>query len=156
MERQHEYRISIEWTGNRGTGTSSYTAYDRSHNISGEHKVMIEASSDPCFRGDINKYNPEELLVASLVSCHMLWFLHLCAVEGVVVTKYTDTATGTLRENGDGGGCFEKVTLHPKVVVADQSMIEMANMLHKKAHTLCFIANSVNFEVTHEPIYSVG
>ena len=149
--KDHHYESTIAWTGNTGHGTSSYRTYERSHTISITEKANIEASSDPAFRGDKTKHNPEELLVSSLSSCHMLWYLHLCSEAGVIVIKYTDKATGTMVETDDGGGYFSEVTLHPAVVVLHESMIEKANELHHKANKLCFIANSCNFPVKHLP-----
>jgi organic hydroperoxide reductase OsmC/OhrA len=111
--------------------------------------MEIPASSDPAFRGDKSKHNPEELLVAALSSCHMLSFLHECVKAGVVVTDYMDRATGTMVETTDGGGKFTEVTLHPEVTVTEASMIPKTNELHKKASELCFIASSVNFPVYH-------
>lgn len=152
MGRQHNYNLTVKWTGNRGTGTSDYRAYERSHTILTVNKADIICSSDPAFRGDKTMHNPEELLLASLSSCHMLSYLHLCAVEGVIVTDYVDNATGTMGENSSGGGQFTEVVLNPIVTVIANSMIDKANDLHKKANELCFIANSVNFPVHHLPI----
>jgi len=152
MDRSHNYSLTIKWTGNRGTGTSDYRAYDRNHIIQSELKDDIDGSSDPAFRGDKTRYNPEDLLVASLSSCHMLSYLHLCAVGGVVVTDYVDNASGRMVETHDGGGHFVEVTLKPVVTVKDTSMIAKANELHHKAGELCFIARSVNFPVNHEPV----
>ena len=149
--KQHLYKSTITWTGNKGTGTNDYRAYDRSHTISIDGKPDIPSSSDAAFRGDKTKHNPEDLMVAALSSCHMLWYLHLCADSGVTVTQYTDNATGTMEENADGSGQFSEVTLHPEVTVKHQSMIEKANALHHDAHRMCFIARSVNFSVRHEP-----
>lgn len=154
MNKLHNYNIKIKWTGNKGTGTSAYRAYDRNHVIQSEGKVEIACSSDLSFLGDKTRYNPEELLVASLSSCHMLWYLHLCSEAGVVVTDYTDNATGKMAETVDGG-YFEEVTLNPVVTVADASMVEQANELHHKANGFCFIANSVKFPVHHKPTYLV-
>ena len=151
MGREHNYNISITWTGNRGTGTSDYRAYDRNHIIRATDKADIAGSSDPAFRGDKTRYNPEEFMVAALSTCHMLSYLHVCVVNGVVVTDYKDNATGTMAETSDGGGHFIEVTLNPVVTVKDASMIEKANELHHKASELCFIANSVNFPVKHSP-----
>jgi len=148
---EHNYKTKVAWTGNLGTGTSNYRAYERNHIISVDSKPVIPASSDPSFRGDKTRYNPEELLVASVSSCHMLWYLHLCSVSGVVVIDYTDEATGTMIETADGGGHFKEVTLYPKVIVSDESMIEKANALHHDANKMCFVANSVNFPVLHVP-----
>jgi len=152
--REHSYNLSLRWTGNKGTGTSGYSAYERSHIIQVENKPDLFCSSDPSFRGDISKYNPEELLVASLSGCHMLWFLHLCAVDGIVVTHYSDHAFGVMFESPDGSGRFKEVILKPQVIVAEPDMIQKANELHDKAHEKCFIANSVNFPVKHEPVCS--
>ncbi len=150
MNKQHTYTLTTKWTGNTGTGTSAYKAYEREHKIEKENKPHILLSSDPSFRGDKTRYNPEELLVASLSSCHMLWYLHLCSEAGVIVVDYVDNASGIMEETADGGGRFVEVTLHPVVTVTDASMTERANALHHKANELCFIANSVNFVVKHE------
>ncbi|MFI5153609.1 MAG: OsmC family protein [Chitinophagales bacterium] len=155
MGKQHHYQLTIQWTGNNGTGTSGYRDYERSHSIIAEYKVEILASSDPVFRGDKTKYNPEDLLVASISGCHLLSYLHLCAVNGVVVVDYADHATGTMEETADGGGHFTEITLHPVVTVTDASMIEKANALHEAANKVCFIAASVNFHVHHEPMCKI-
>lgn len=152
MNKEHSYNITIDWTGNRGEGTQSYTGYDRSHSLLIENKENVLCSSDPAFRGDKTKHNPEEFLVASLSSCHMLWYLHLCADAGVIVEEYSDNASGKMIETTDTGGHFTEVTLNPSIVVSEQSMVEKAMELHDKAHHLCFIANSVNFPVKHNPV----
>ena len=152
MNKKHQYSLAVKWTGNKGNGTSSYTSYERSHSVISENKPDILCSSDPVFHGDMTKYNPEEFLVAALSSCHMLSYLHLCAVNGIVVVDYTDNPVGIMEESPDGSGRFTNVTLHPVVKVSDQSMIEKANALHERANELCFIANSCNFKVYHEPV----
>jgi organic hydroperoxide reductase OsmC/OhrA len=151
MQKDHHFNITINWTGNRGTGTSDYRSYDRSHTVLIEGKEDIMGSSDPAFRGDKSKHNPEDMLISSLASCHMLWYLHLCSDAGVIVLDYTDNATGILIEKKEGGGHFSEITLNPNVIVLDATMINKANELHKKANELCFIANSVNFPVFHKP-----
>ena len=151
MKPQHTYKTNLNWTGNNGEGTESYKTYERSYTISIDNKPDILGSSDPSFRGDATKYNPEELLVASLSSCHMLWYLHLCSEADIIVTHYEDNATGTMVEIANGAGHFTEVTLHPKVTVSEVLMIDNANALHTKANALCFIANSVNFKVKHHP-----
>lgn len=149
MGKQHTYRSTIEWTGNKGQGTKTYSGYERSHVWRTNGKPDLLLSSDPAFRGDVSRQNPEELLLAALSSCHLLSYLHVCTVAGVIVTGYTDLAEGIMEETPDGGGHFTEVTLHIEVTVAEASMIEKANELHEKAHHLCFIANSVNFLVKH-------
>lgn len=147
--------MTTRWTGNTGNGTASYQSYERSHLLQATGKPDIPGSSDPSFRGDKTRYNPEEMLVASLSSCHMLWYLHLCSVACVVVVEYVDHATGVMTETPDGGGYFSEVILHPEVTIANASQIDKANELHKKANELCFIANSVKFPVHHQPICKI-
>ena len=148
----HNYPVTVRWTGNKGQGTSSYTAYERSHTISIANKPDIIASSDTPFRGEHTKHNPEDMLVASLSACHMLWYLHLCSDAGIIVVDYIDYATGTLVVTPGTGGHFSEVTLHPVVTITDGTKMDLANELHDKAHKHCFIANSVNFPVLHEPL----
>ncbi len=149
--KTHHYRMQMRWTGNQGTGTSNYRAYSRDHEYYFPGKAgPIPGSSDPSFRGDPARYNPEELLLASLSSCHMLWFLHFCSVEGVVVLEYDDAPIGEMAEAKNGSGRFTSVTLHPRVRVAEAKMQEKLDALHHRAHEYCFIANSVNFPVLHE------
>lgn len=148
--REHSYRTALRWTGNRGSGTSTYRAYGRDHEVLVAGKPTLLGSSDPTFHGDPDRWNPEELLVASLSQCHLLAYLHVCASNGVVVVDYTDDAHGAMRTHGEAGE-FLEVVLRPLVTVADQSMIPAAVDLHEEAHSLCFIARSVNFPVRHEP-----
>ena len=155
MAKQHYYTARTKWTGNRGPGTSGYRDYSRDHELIVEGKQVIAASSDPAFLGDASRYNPEELLVLSLSSCHMLWYLHLCADNGIVVLHYSDDAMGTMEEDGTGGK-FVNVSLHPKVTVADSSMIARAEALHAEAHKKCYIANSCNFPVKHLAVTEVA
>ena len=153
MAKTHDYHITTEWTGNLGSGTANYRAYSRNHQISAAEKTApIHGSSDPHFRCDGARYNPEELLVASLSTCHMLWVLHLCADAGIVVTAYTDAATGVMVENEDGSGQFSRVLLRPRMTIGNSARIEEARALHARAHQFCFIARSVNFPVEHEPV----
>lgn len=155
QQKEHQYQLTITWTGNTGSGTFDYRSYERAHTIKADNKPVIQASSDTAFRGDSTKYNPEELLLASISSCHMLWFLHLCAQHEIVVIDYTDKPTGVMVENPDGSGHFKEVVLHPVVKVSEAGMIDKTVDLHKKAHQLCFIANSLNFPVKHEPACSI-
>jgi len=154
--REHRYSITVEWTGNLGSGTSGYRAYSRDHDIKATGKASIAGSSDPAFHGDAARWNPEELLVVSLAACHKLWYLHLAAEAGVVVTAYADQAEGIMQEQPDGSGRFVRVVLHPTVTITASSNKERAYALHHVAHEKCFIANSVNFPVTCEPKIVVG
>jgi organic hydroperoxide reductase OsmC/OhrA len=151
MDRRHSYTVTVTWTGNTGTGTSGYRDYARSHEISSAGKPAIVGSSDPAFRGDRTRWNPEDLLVASLSACHKLWYLHLCAEAGIVVEDYIDEATGVMEESEDGGGQFLEVTLRPRVRLTAESDRAKALSLHHNAQGKCFIARSVNFPVKCEP-----
>ena len=149
--KQHSYPIRMAWTGNTGTGTADYRGYQRAHEYSVPGKPPIPGSSDPAFRGDATRYNPEELLVMSLSSCHMLWYLHLCAEAGIVVTNYVDEATGTMVETPETGGHFTEVVLRPSVTLKAGGDVAAAESMHDRAHHLCFVANSVKFPVRCEP-----
>jgi organic hydroperoxide reductase OsmC/OhrA len=155
MSTAHTYRTTVTWTGDRGTGTSGYRAYERAHEVTAEGPPPIPGSADPHFRGDPARWNPEQLLLASLSQCHMLWYLGLCAGAGVVVTGYADEAVGSMTEETDGSGRFTEVVLRPRVEVADPAMTGTARALHAEAHRKCFIANSVAFPVRHEPEVTV-
>jgi len=145
--KEHVYRTVVEWTGNKGSGTYDYRSYSRSHTIMIEGKASILGSSDASYRGEKSKHNPEDLFVSSLSACHMLWYLHLCAENDVVVLKYQDHAVGKLKLETDGGGAFEQVILNPQVFISKNSSTEVAMSMHRRAHKLCFIANSCNFEI---------
>lgn len=150
MDIDHHYETFIEWTGNRGLGTANYKAYGRESILGAVGHHSIESSSDHSFRGDASRWNPEELLVAALSQCHMLSYLHEAAIAGVVVTAYTDVATGEMRQTNDGGGHFRSVTLNPVVTISAGDP-ELARSLHGAANEKCFIAQSVNFPVHHAP-----
>jgi organic hydroperoxide reductase OsmC/OhrA len=154
--KTHRYAITVEWTGNTGTGTSGYRDYSRQHDISAGAKPPIPGSSDLVFRGDATRWNPEELLIASLSACHKLTYLHLCAEAGIVVLAYTDRAEGVMAEAPNGSGRFQSVTLRPHVTVASGADLTQARDLHHSAHAKCFIANSVNFPVHAEPEITVA
>ena len=156
MSVVHTYDVTVTWTGDDGPGTASYRAYRRDHVVDAAGRPAIPGSSDPAFRGDAGRWNPEQLLVVSLSQCHMLWYLHLCAEAGVVVHAYRDEARGDMEENADGSGQFVAVTLRPAVTVADAGMVERAMALHHDVPAKCFIARSVNFPVHHEPTVVVA
>lgn len=151
MSKQHHYNAQITWTGNAGTGTSGYTQYKRDFAVSIEGKHDLLGCSDPAFRGDPSKYNPEDMLLCSLSSCHMLWYLHLCADNGIIVSTYIDKASGLMEETPGGGGRFTEVNLHPVVEINDASQMELANRLHEQAGQKCFITQSCNFPVKVHP-----
>lgn len=151
MDQLHRYQTHLVWTGNNGSGTDGYRNYERSYRLWVDNKAVIEGSSDPMFRGDREKYNPEDLLVAALSSCHMLSFLHVCVDAGVIVTEYFDDAEGFMHFDKKGGGRFTEVILRPRVTVLRDEMVDRIHELHQKASQNCFIANSVNFPVRHEP-----
>lgn len=152
----HRYHVDVAWTGNRGTGTSGYEDYGRDHTISAPGKPPIEGSSDPAFRGDATRWNPEDLLVAAVSACHKLWYLHLCATNGIAVLAYRDRATGTMVEDAATGARFERVGLGPEVTIRPGDDAGLARRLHADAHAKCFIANSVSFPIDHEAVISSG
>lgn len=149
--RDHHYAVSVTWQGNRGTGTSAYGAYGRDYEIAADGKSPIAGSSDPAFRGDRTRWNPEDLFVASVSACHQLWYLHLAADAGIVVTAYADQAEGVMEEYADGSGRFVRVVLRPVVTLAAGGDVVRAADLHHTAHEKCFIANSVSCQVICEP-----
>ncbi len=154
--KTHHYQTFLEWTGNRGEGTLDYRSYSRDHITTLEGKThSILCSSDSSFRGDPARFNPEELFLASISNCHMLWYLHLCSVNDVIILEYVDKATGVMQEDRNGSGRFTEVTLHPQVKVKDLQIIKRANDLHEEANRMCFIANSCNFKITHKPTIEV-
>ena len=155
MPGGHDYATALTWTGNTGQGTATYHAYKRTCEVRAEGKPPIAGSSDPHFRGDADRWNPEELLVAALSQCHLLAFLHAAADSGVVVVDYTDAASGTLETEGTGGRMTE-VVLRPVVTVAEPEMAAACPELHDRAHADCFIASSVSFPVRHEPAVRVA
>lgn len=155
MSKEHIYKTELNWTGNLGEGTKTYKGYSRAHEISIEGKPIIVGSSDPHFRGDASRYNPEELLVAALSGCHLLSYLHLCAVANVVVVDYQDSAVGKMVETPEGSGHFTEVTLYPRVIISKDSDAAKALELHHKAHEVCFVANSMNFPVHTKATISI-
>lgn len=154
MERDHYYTARLRWTGNLGSGTSDYESYSRDHEIKLTDDIVIPGSSDPAFRGDPKRANPEQFLVGAVASCHMLWFLHLCSVKGIIVLSYDDQPDGIMRETASGAGQFEAIALKPRVTLQDLADEERAAKLHHQAHDYCFIANSVNFKITVTPEFT--
>jgi len=147
----HTYRLTTRWTGNLGSGTSGYKAYGRDHEISIAGKSALLASSDPHYRGDPSRHNPEDLLLAAISGCHLLWYLHFCSDSQIIVVSYQDEAEATMEVAADGNGRFTKAVLRPQVMITGTEKIPLAEHLHEKAHKFCFIANSVNFPITVEP-----
>ena len=147
---EHRFECRLVWTGARHGGTTNYETYSREYRVDIPGKVSIRGTSAPAFRGDPKLANPEDLLVAALSACHFLTYVAYCARDGVNVTGYEDDATGIM-QRVDGVTRFTDVLLKPRVTVAPGADIEKARALHEKAHHGCFIANSVNFPVRHEP-----
>lgn len=152
--KTHHYTATLVWTGADDGPARDYESYNRASETRagprGGGKPAIETSADPAFKGDGARWNPEDMLVGALANCHMLWYLHLATVKGVVVTAYEDTAEGTMVEEPRNGR-FTGVTLHPKVTITADSDPALAEKLHERAHAECFIANSMNFPVACEP-----
>jgi organic hydroperoxide reductase OsmC/OhrA len=152
-EKRHQYRAVLEWSDQAGTSKASTHTRDHVAKINAKPDLLL--SADPGFRGDPARHNPEDLLLVSLSSCHMLWYLGLCARAGIAVTRYIDDAEGTMIEDAAAGGRFERVVLHPRVLIAAGDPAK-ARDLHREAHRMCFVANSVNFPVECEPTIEVA
>lgn len=142
----HHYRAQLTWSGNRGPGTITYESYGRDFAVRVANKPDLPGSADRAFRGDANRHDPEDWLLAALAGCHMLSYLALCARRGVVVVAYEDDALATLVPEAPGR--FTTAVLRPAVTVAGSSHVALAQELHAEAHARCFIANSVAFPVT--------
>ncbi len=153
---EHRYAVSLEWTGNRGSGTSTYRGYGRDHIIRAQGLPDLAGTADPTFHGDRDRWNPEQLLLTALSQCHMLSYLHVAVKHGISVVAYSDNAEGTLRLNRDGSGEFTGAVLRPRVTIAGNASAEAAQELHAEANRLCFIARSVNFPVLHQPETTVA
>lgn len=149
-------RVRLRWTDNRGVGTAGYTSYARDHEIAADGKPAIAGSSDPRFRGDAARWNPEELLLGAVSACHQLWYLHLCADAGIVVTDYHDEADAVLTLDADGNGQVSEATLGPHVTIAAGGDAALAEALHDEAQRRCFIARSVAFPVRHAAVIAVA
>lgn len=148
---EHKYKVSVQWTGNRGSGTSGYRDYSRDHVIASGSKPAIPGSSDAAFLGDAKRWNPEDLLVASASACHKLWYLHLCSDAGIIVLDYRDDAEGIMLDSPQQGR-FSQIVLRPRVVIQAGGDVDRAQHLHHAAHEKCYIANSVNFPILCEPV----
>jgi organic hydroperoxide reductase OsmC/OhrA len=151
----HSYGIEVTWTGNTGTGTSSRRAYSRNHEVAAAGPALILGSSDAAFRGDAARWNPEQLYLASIAQCHMLWYLDLAARAGVIVTAYEDRPTGIMIEEASGAGQFESVTLRPTMTITPVSDPAVAAELHDQVSDYCFIARSIKTPIHHEVVVHV-
>jgi organic hydroperoxide reductase OsmC/OhrA len=150
MGPEHHYAVTVEWTGNTGTGTSDYRSYSRDNLVTADGPPPLDGSADRAFRGDPSRWNPEQLFLAAASQCHMLAYLHQAAINGVVVVGYVDHPTGTMREDGADGGSFNEIALHPEVTITADSDVALAERLHHNANRTCFIAASLNVPVLHE------
>jgi len=156
MAKQHPYTARVEWTGNRGDGTRLYRGYDRTWNIATPGKPAIHCSNDPLLGGDPTLPNPEDLLLASLSACHMLWYLHLASAAGIIVESYRDDPVGLGETSPNGAGRFVGATLKPQIVVRAGADLKEADAIHHRIHEYCFIARSVNFPIDYQATYAVA
>jgi organic hydroperoxide reductase OsmC/OhrA len=154
MASEHEFSCQTEWTGNRGEGTSGLRKFDRTWSISTPGRAVVEGSADPQFGGKADRPNPEDLLMASLSACHMLWYLHLATVAGIVVQSYVDKPVGYGEVEKSGVGRFLRATLRPHIVLAAGTDQAKADAIHHEIHKYCFIARSVNFPIDYAPSYA--
>lgn len=156
MTQKHDYLACIEWTGDRGSGTRTYRGYDRTWDVTTPGKPVIHCSNDPLLGGNPNLPNPEDLLIASLAACHMLWYLHLASVAGIVVRAYRDDPIGVGETSPNGAGRFLRASLRPHVVVEPGADLAEAEAIHHRIHEYCFIARSVNFPVDYAPTFTIA
>jgi len=153
---EHEYTARVTWTGNRGEGTTHYRAYDRSWNVETPGKPVIHCSNDPLLGGDPGLHNPEDMLIAALSACHMLWFLHYASDAGIAVQAYSDDPQAVGETDAGGAGRFLRVTLRPRIMVPQGTDLTRAGALHGEVHKVCFIARSVNFPIEVKARYRIG
>ena len=153
---QHNYTIQMTWTGSEGKGTVDYRSYTRSYTIAADGKPDLLGSADAAYMGDASRWNPEEMLLGALSSCHMLWFLHLCTMQKIVVLDYQDAPQGVVEVDATGSGTFTEATLRPKITLISDEKLSIAHQLHEQAHKKCFIANSLNFPIKIEPEFHVA
>lgn len=150
MAHEHRFQALITWTGAAKGPAESYKTYSREYRVEIEGKPDLTASAAAPFYGDATLHNPEDLLLAAISGCHLLSYLAIAARQGVVVTAYTDEATATMAFK-DGKMRFIEATLRPRVTLTPESDREKAMTMHHQANQECFIANSLNFPVSHEP-----
>ena len=153
MSKTHDYTARIAWTGDRGEGTKRYKGYDRTWRIATPGQLPIDCSNDPSLGGDPTKPNPEDLLLASLSGCHMLWYLHLASEAGIVVRAYEDAPLGVGETGPRGDGRYLRAVLRPTITLAQGADLAKADALHHEVHHFCFIARSVNFPIAYEARY---
>lgn len=156
MAFKHIFKVALSWFSTEKVASPKSKVYSKSHHISIEGKSDLAISAAKAFKGDPSLYNPEDLLLSSLVSCHMMSYLYLCDQNNIEVISYTDHAEAILEVNSDASGRFVEVILKPAVVILNPEQIALALDLHKKANQLCFIANSCNFPVMHMPTCLAG
>lgn len=155
MGFKHLFKAKTTWFSNKKDIVSAKKRYTKSHVITIEGKPDLHVSAAKAFKGDPELYNPEDMLLSSVVSCHMMSYLYVCSQNGIDVLSYSDAAEATLEVSEDGSGRFTEVRLYPKVIISQPEKIEEALSLHKKANQLCFIANSCNFPIIHYPVCKI-
>jgi len=151
MPKPHEFTCRLRWTGAASGPTTNYRTYSRALVVEVPGKPAMAVSAAPPFLGDGAVHNPEDLLMAALSACHCLSYLALAARHGVEVVDYTDEANGIMEFDGKTYH-FTKAVLKPVVTVKKGTDLAKARALHEEAHASCFIARSVNFPVTNEPV----
>jgi organic hydroperoxide reductase OsmC/OhrA len=152
MSQEHIFQTRVRWAGTQQAAPSAYT---RDMVVEPEGKAPILGSSSRRFRGDDARYNPEDLMLASLAECHILTYLSLAGAEGIRVQSLAVEVSGVLA-NVEGKMRFREATLRARTQVESASDIERATQLHDGAHTGCFMSNSVNFPIAVEANVSAG
>ncbi|MBA0883955.1 OsmC family protein [Flavobacterium undicola] len=151
MRLKHLFKAKLNWTSVPKETIPNSKKYSKTHQIAIDGKALLDVSAAKAFKGDPGLYNPEDLLLSSVVSCHMMSYLYACSQNGITVVTYQDDAEATLEVSENGSGRFIEVRLFPKVIIQEKEKISQALSLHTKANELCFIANSCNFPILHFP-----
>lgn len=150
MSYKHLFKAKLNWDSEEDLISSSGKKFTKNHSIFIEGKKLLHVSAAKAFKGDPQLYNPEDLLLSSIVSCHMMSYLYVCAQKGIDIVSYQDQAEATLEVLENGSGRFIEVRLFPQVIIRNKEQITEAVLLHQKANKLCFIANSCNFPIVHQ------
>ncbi|QDO92455.1 osmotically inducible protein OsmC [Formosa sediminum] len=144
-----QFKISNSWSLEHASKITSKGGSIKTHQVFLEKGKTLEVSAAKPFKGDPSKYNPEELLMAALSSCHFMSYLYVCEQAGITILEYSDTVEGILNLQANGSGAFAKISLNPQVKIENQDQIQLAESLHEKAGNLCFIANSCAFKIEY-------
>ncbi len=147
-----QFKVQAKWSSKNALDVS---INGKTHQVFIDDKSPLTVSAAKAFKGDETKYNPEDLLLSALASCHMMSYFYVCAQNGIELIDYKDEAVGVLELKADGSGAFTSVVLNPVVTISKSEMIDKAVSLHKEAHSICFIAHPCNVLISHTVLLQV-